>query len=348
MDFHADIFPDVFAPWDGLDYMWLSGSDKIREKVSLDPSKQEWRQKLEENDVGEEVTSNESKDTKEEKSTTEETTPPIPLPTNTSPAIRPPSHPSSSTASQPSEVEAPPSLPSSSSTITSITSRNTTAPTKTLPSTYTRKFLIGRLYHPSKHYTSLPPTPTTTSLRRTLSVTSTHLAFPLAGPGGRIAILPLSNSGRNENPPTFSNGSALVDFSICPHRQRGDTELPMRIFCAGEDGRVTVVEIKLDDKGKEIVTEVVAHLEGVEKVIQGEWHPLASDLIAVLCHDSGKSEIRLWDVSKEGYRRIQLGYSVNCEMMRLMVGLWNCVEFGWEEDCCCRWRQCGSYYRSTR
>ena len=95
----------------------------------------------------------------------------------------------------------------------------------------------------------------------------------------------------------------------------------MRIFCAGEDGRVRVVQIKLDDKGKEIVTEVVGHLEGMEKVIQGEWHPLASDLVAVLCHDSGKSEIRLWDVSKEGYRRIQLGYSVIYEMMGLMVGL---------------------------
>jgi coronin-7 len=310
MDFHADIFPDVFAPWDGLDYKWLSGSDKIRDKVSLDPSKQEWRQKLEKNDVGKVATSNESEETKEEKPATEETTPLIPLPANTSPAIPPPSDPSSSTAYQPSEAEAPPSLPSSLSTITSATPINTTAPTKTLPSTYTRKFLIGRLHHPSKHYTSLPPTPTT-SLRRTLSATSTHLAFPLSGPGGRIAILPLSNSGRNENPPTFSNGSALVDFSICPHRQKGDSDLPMRIFCAGEDGRVTVVQIKIDDKGKEIVTEVVGHLEGMEKVIQGEWHPLASDLIAVLCQDSGKSEIRLWDVSKEGYRRIQLGYSVN-------------------------------------
>jgi hypothetical protein len=77
------------------------------------------------------------------------------------------------------------------------------------------------------------------------------------------------------------NGNALVDFSICPHRQRGDIDLPIRIFCAGEDGKVTVVQIKLDDKGKDLLMDPVGQMEEMEKVVQGEWDPLASDLIAV-------------------------------------------------------------------
>jgi WD40 repeat protein len=122
--------------------------------------------------------------------------------------------------------------------------------------------------------------------------------------------MPLSKTGRNETPQTFSNGSALVDFGISPHRKKGDSELPMRVFCGGEDGRIRVVEIKQDDTTKEIETEAVCQLEGMDQVIQGEWHPLARDLIALLCHDAGKCEIRLWDISNGEYRRIALAYSV--------------------------------------
>jgi hypothetical protein len=285
------------------DAEWYSGSDKVREKVSLDPSKQGWRKRLDE-EV--QQTLDDSKRTPDE-TESEEPTSPLPQSTDTKSVVAPPSLTSTLPVSGPSADETPPSQPSSASTTTNTIA---TAASSTLPSTYTRKFLTGRLHHPSKHYTSLPPTPATTSLRRTLSITSTHLAFPLSGPGGRIAIIPLSKTGRNETPQTFSNGSALVDFSINPHRKKGDSELPMKIFCAGEDGRITVVEIKQDELAKEIETDVVCQLEGMEKVIQGEWHPLARDLIAVLCHDSGKSEIRLWDISNGEYRRIALAYSV--------------------------------------
>jgi hypothetical protein len=114
MDLHADIFPDVFAPWDGVrEHDWMSGCNKIREKVSLDPC---WRPKMKENDVAGEVTPSESKETTAKRSTAEENTTSLPQPSNTTPAIPAASHASSSTASQPSKVEAPPSLPSSSST----------------------------------------------------------------------------------------------------------------------------------------------------------------------------------------------------------------------------------------
>ena len=67
-------------------------------------------------------------------------------------------------------------------------------------------------------------------------------------------------------------------------------------------------------------------LEGMEKVIQVEWHPYVKGLIGILCIDSGKHEIRLWDYTSEGYKRIPLSYSVLPRCRELTVGIFNCVE----------------------
>jgi coronin-7 len=46
MDFHGDLFPDVFVPAVGITGKpWLESANGTREKVSLDPEKQEWRTK---------------------------------------------------------------------------------------------------------------------------------------------------------------------------------------------------------------------------------------------------------------------------------------------------------------
>jgi WD40 repeat protein len=200
-------------------------------------------------------------------------------------------------------------IPESVSTVTASPTIST--PTKEpfasqLPSNYTRKFLIGRTKHPNTHFTYLPQIPTTSSLHRMLSATSTHLAFPIAGPAGRIAILALNSPGRHENPPTFSNGSALVDFSLCPYTKFHGEQVPLQIICAGEDGRVILWKIS---NMTEISVEKVALLEGMEKIIQVEWHPYVYGLITILCIHSGTYEIRLWDSTKS-FQRIPLSYSV--------------------------------------
>ena len=137
-----------------------------------------------------------------------------------------PSHPSPSKESPPakeppSQTQAPSTLP----------------PEKPQPGTYTRKFLTGRLHHPSTHFTSLPQPPTTTSLHRTLQTTSKHISFPISGPGGRIALLSVNNPGRHESPTTLSHGSTVVDFAM----REG------KVVTAGEDGRVKVWTIQGDE-----------------------------------------------------------------------------------------------------
>ena len=187
-----------------------------------------------------------------------------------------------------------PSLPSQAPTPTSQSGPSTVRVVSS-PSTYTRKFLTGKLLHPSTFYTSLPPSPTSTSLYRVLSTNITHIAFPLAGPGGRIAILELSDPGRHESPFSFSSGGNLVDFALCPYANE--------IVTATEDGRVRTWRF---EGGK---VEQVGLLEGLDKVFQVEWHPFAGGLIAVLGSIAGQSEVRLWDYKGDS-KSISLGYSV--------------------------------------
>ena len=129
----------------------------------------------------------------------------------------------------------------------------------------------------------------------------------------------MNNPGRHDSPPTFSHGSTVVDFAM-----RGG-----EVVTAGEDGKVKVWTIE-DDGGKGedggLRVDEVGKLEGMEKVIQVEWHPFVKGLIGVLCVDSGKHEIRLWDYTAEGYKRIPLSYPVLPRCCQLTIGIFNCVE----------------------
>jgi len=283
MDFHADLFPDIFVPRPSLGAdEWLKGDNKLREKVSLDPQKAGWR------DAG--TTETQKEESIEAEAETAKTQTPLTPASSSIPESETPKSsdepkilqskaPSSSQA-----VHAPPATP------------------------YTRKFLTGRTHHPKTHFTSLPPHPTTTSLYRLLHATSETLAFPINGPGGRIAFLSLSNPGRHETPPTLSTGMALVDFSLSPHRNG-------TLASAGEDGRVKIWKVEDADQA-------LGTLE-TEKVVQVEWHPLAEGLLGVLCTVSGKHEFQLWDWKNGSIKKIDIppafGFSWNREGTKIVV-----------------------------
>jgi Type of WD40 repeat len=277
LDFHDDLFPDCFVEGSAVTAAeWLSGSNVIRERQSLNP---EIRQK--------------------------------PKPVIDVPSEAPqPLHPLAASAAR-SEIDAstqPASDYPSTKSGPTIPSpfddkRPTTEPPK---SDYTRKFLVGWTHHPNTHFTSLPSLPTTSSSHRGLHSNSTYLAFPIAGLGGRVAYLSLDNPGRHENPPVLSNGSAIVDFALCPHSNFEDEDFPFTIACAGEDGCVNVFGLR----GGEMVK--LGSLGEMDRIVQIEWHPVALGLLTVLGVTLGTYEIRLWDFGKgKGkFQRIQLGYTV--------------------------------------
>ena len=297
LDFHEDLFPEVFGPGTGgSGREWLEGKDTVREMVSLDPEKQGWRTKLvmgAKEQIPPTIAGTQE-ERKEVNPSTERTE--IPM-TTTIPANDDTSSPSTATpistippqtSSLPTTASLPQSQPPSSQPIPSTPTPSTTP----ISPNYTRKFLTGTLHHPSKHYTSLPPPPTT-SLHRTLTSTSTHIAYPLSGPGGRLAMIPLSSPGRQSSPATISNGSSLVDFSLSPFDQE--------VLCAGEDGKVRICSFEVQERGV---------LGGVEKVIQVEWNPVVRGVVGVLCVDIGRCEFRVWDVQNSQTKRAELGYMV--------------------------------------
>ena len=124
-------------------------------------------------------------------------------------------------------------------------------------------------------------------------------------------------------PTIVSNGSGLVDFCGCGF----DCEM---VCAAGEDGRVKVWKVKGGEKGDggqggesdgnggesgdagSGGGECIAELDGMEKVIQVEWHPFVQEIIAILCTTTDSTaEIRLWEYKKgQNYRSIPLSYIV--------------------------------------
>jgi coronin-7 len=294
MDFHWDLFPDEFISAPAVTAAeWLDGSTKIRDKTSMDPAKQP-------------------------KKTIETPKTDVLTPSEQTPTTKTPSETPStiSTETPKSASQSSPSKPDSTQTASTKSAPVIQSPTP-LSRDYTRKFLTGRLLHLSTHYTSLPPHPTTTSLNRTLTTTSSQILFPLSGPGGRIALLSLSNPGRHETPPTFSTGAPLVDFEARAYGQA------TRVVTAGEDGVVKVWEVSDEGEGLE-----KGAVRGLEKVTQVMWHGFVEGLIAILCVEAGTTEIQLWDStsSEEERKRIPLEYSV----LQYKSGLMIVVEYGLE------------------
>lgn len=91
-----------------------------------------------------------------------------------------------------------------------------------------------------------------------------YFFFPLSGPGGRLAVHPISAVGRLPTLiPALVSGATVVEFELDPFD-------PTRVFVAADDSRVRVFELPSDGKGlAEDTTEVVKVLEGALRSKEG-------------------------------------------------------------------------------
>ena len=301
LDFHADLFPDVFVP-SGIDgAKWVDGQQEGRDKISLDPERQQWRGEIKKDERLKGVASTgtsemtlsedpvgwkQIEDENQSASETHGLAHQVPQARNPTESISPssPPAPSQNTTPPPS-----PPHPTISETHSSTPPPQGTgsqvspiSPPPRTPGTYTRSFLTGSQHHPSTSYTSLPPLPTIPS-HRLLHATSEHLLFPIAGAGGRLVLLPLGNVGRYTESQVIEIGCGIVDFEACQYAPN--------VVIAGEDGSVRVYSGKEEKRIQ------------VEKVVQVSWHPLASNVIGILCVEQGNSEFRVWN-SEEGSEKV--------------------------------------------
>lgn len=102
---------------------------------------------------------------------------------------------------------------------------------------WSRKFLAGKSpLIPT--YDQIPPVSTLHQDSQILAVTPYHVFFPIQGPGGRIAVHPLTSKGRMDSGKEayLSGGVEVTDFAVEPFTDCKE----VRVALAGEDGVVRV------------------------------------------------------------------------------------------------------------
>lgn len=116
-----------------------------------------------------------------------------------------------------------------------------------------------------------------------------HVAVPIAGPGGKIAVYELSRPGRLPDGviPSLVNGASIMDFQWDPF----DADV---LAVAGDDGCVRLWRIPADglqEPTNEPSAELAAHSD---KIYFVRFHPLARGVLLTASYDMS---MKLWDVT---------------------------------------------------
>ncbi|KAM4632369.1 coronin-7-like isoform 1-T1 [Discoglossus pictus] len=256
-EFQKDLFPDTNGCTAALTAQsWWDGDNKQVQKVSLDPSRR------------------------------------------LSPSF--PSSKGTQNSHQEPDIVSPDAEPSDGSALTSPTSSLTSPSSGIVSSTSQRslqsilgsssrfRHVQGTVLHRDNHITNLRGVSQSTPGESDgICVNKERLALPLAGPGGQVAVLELSQPGRlPDTLPTVQNKVPVTDLTWDPFNTH-------RLVTGGEDGRIRVWMIP--EKGlTETLTEphtvLTAHNERIYTV---RFHPCASDILASSSYDL---TVRIWNV----------------------------------------------------
>ncbi|GAA5897539.1 hypothetical protein JCM6882_003511 [Rhodosporidiobolus microsporus] len=227
---------------------------------------------------------------------------PTPTPTASAPA------PSPAAAPAPSAAKPAPSATTSTAAKPSPAPAAAAAPTPAAPRSadepfnpgWSRKFLTGKTPLKPDYFDVKDLSATMGNDVQLLKATSLYLLYPLSGPGGRLAVHPLSQKGRLPvHPPALQTGATVVDFEVDPF-------VPNRVFVACDDGAVRVFELpKEGEVGKEGWEERVNEAKGrvlsdpkMDKINSLSHHPAAKGVLLSVSDDRGNPTARIWDVEK--------------------------------------------------
>ncbi|KAI9099888.1 hypothetical protein DFS34DRAFT_648832 [Phlyctochytrium arcticum] len=235
IDFHADIFPDTKGTTPPLSSAeWRAGESKVPDVVSLDPSK------------------NKSENANLSKAATPVTSLASTSTAETLPATKPLA---SSRAEPRSETE---SLRAADAPSTIISRPST--PKFLMPKQSSYRFMTGKCQ--SKYEDIKNLSTTAGGEGNALQAHHSLLAFPLAGPGGRVAIWPVKNE-------------------------------------VSDDGKVSVWEIPSEGLNEDITQPSSSFTAHTNRVAFVQFHPSISNVVLTGSPEQGTPTAALWDLTNQ-------------------------------------------------
>jgi len=139
-----------------------------------------------------------------------------------------------------------------------------------------------------------------------------RIALPLAGPGGKMAILDTKRTGRIHEGVivVLVNGPTVTDFAFDPFNDA-------RLACAGIDGVVRLWRLPEDTVIHSNIPEdfFAAHKDKVQIVA---FHPLASNVLLTAGYDTA---VKIWDLNDTSDPEIviEVSHFVLAFMIPMMV-----------------------------
>jgi coronin-7 len=121
-----------------------------------------------------------------------------------------------------------------------------------------------------------------------LKASDEYFFYPLAGPGGRLAVHSVAQKGRlPTHAPSLACGSDIVDFAFDPFDGKR-----VYIACADAKIRTFYVPERLEGDYGEAAESLN---DGMDKLFELQPHPTVRDLLLSVSDDRGSSYIRVWD-----------------------------------------------------
>ncbi|KXS21606.1 DUF1900-domain-containing protein [Gonapodya prolifera JEL478] len=122
------------------------------------------------------------------------------------------------------------------------------------------------------------------------------LALPIAGSGGRVAVLKAVDGSFGRLPPVVPSlvGGSDVACVVIDEWKEG------RVVCGYDDGKIRVWDVPAEGVKEDqyAPTSVInAHDSRVNILL---FHPVAKDLLISASPERGEASIKVWDMSKEG------------------------------------------------
>ncbi|KAJ3183820.1 Coronin-7 [Geranomyces variabilis] len=160
------------------------------------------------------------------------------------------------------------------------------APKFALPKTSAYRFVVGKVQSAFEDLKGLSTAVPSES--SALQANNSFLAFPMTGPGGRLAIWPVATTGRLPVAlPGIVCGSDLLDFHLNPFETTS-------LLTATDDGKVKLWVVSENGQPeREPKISFTAHTNRTSIVM---FHPTIRDLILTSSPEQGAPTVKLWNL----------------------------------------------------